>query len=118
MTHRTCQSDRERHRTLAALFEKLLGWKQRWHGEVMNGGETRRVGEGIPPRALHRPARSYRAAEGPAAQPRWAAGRRSRRGRPGGDRPLARAVQSRRLRAGATVLLLRLGRVVSYAPVS
>lgn len=28
----------------AALFEKLLGWHQRWRGEAMNGGETIHVG--------------------------------------------------------------------------
>ena len=29
----------------AALFEKLLGWRQRWRGAAMNGGETIHVGE-------------------------------------------------------------------------
>ena len=29
----------------AALFERLLGWRQRWRGEAMNGGETIHVGE-------------------------------------------------------------------------
>lgn len=29
----------------AALFEKLLGWHQRWRGPAINGGETIHVGE-------------------------------------------------------------------------
>jgi catechol 2,3-dioxygenase-like lactoylglutathione lyase family enzyme len=29
----------------AALFEKLLGWRRRWRGAAMNGGETIHVGE-------------------------------------------------------------------------
>ena len=29
----------------AALFEKLLGWRRRWRGEAMNGGETIHVGD-------------------------------------------------------------------------
>ena len=29
----------------AAFFEKLLGWRQRWRGESMSGGETIHVGE-------------------------------------------------------------------------
>jgi catechol 2,3-dioxygenase-like lactoylglutathione lyase family enzyme len=29
----------------AALFEKLLGWRQRWRGPSRNGGETIHVGE-------------------------------------------------------------------------
>ncbi len=29
----------------AALFERLLGWEQRWRGDAMNGGETIHVGE-------------------------------------------------------------------------
>ena len=29
----------------ARLFEKLLGWRQRWRGAAMNGGETIHVGE-------------------------------------------------------------------------
>ncbi len=29
----------------AAFFEELLGWKKRWRGEAMNGGETIHVGE-------------------------------------------------------------------------
>ena len=29
----------------AVLFERLLGWKPRWRGEAMNGGETIHVGE-------------------------------------------------------------------------
>lgn len=29
----------------AALFEELLGWKQRWRGPAQNGGETIHVGE-------------------------------------------------------------------------
>jgi glyoxylase I family protein len=29
----------------AAFFEKLLGWRRRWRGEAMNGGETIHVGE-------------------------------------------------------------------------
>ena len=29
----------------AALFERLLGWKQRWRGEARNYGETIHVGE-------------------------------------------------------------------------
>jgi catechol 2,3-dioxygenase-like lactoylglutathione lyase family enzyme len=29
----------------AALFESLLGWRQRWRGEAMSGGETIHVGE-------------------------------------------------------------------------
>ena len=30
---------------LAALFEVLLGWRQRWRGEAQRGGETIHVGE-------------------------------------------------------------------------
>jgi catechol 2,3-dioxygenase-like lactoylglutathione lyase family enzyme len=29
----------------AGFFEKLLGWRQRWRGAAMNGGETIHVGE-------------------------------------------------------------------------
>jgi len=29
----------------AALFEQLLGWRQRWRGPAINGGETIHVGE-------------------------------------------------------------------------
>ena len=29
----------------AAFFEDLLGWRQRWRGAAMNGGETIHVGE-------------------------------------------------------------------------
>src|SRR5687768_3293968 len=29
----------------AALFEKLLGWRQRWRGPAMNKGETIHVGD-------------------------------------------------------------------------
>lgn len=29
----------------AQFFEKLLGWKKRWRGAAMNGGETVHVGE-------------------------------------------------------------------------
>lgn len=29
----------------AALFERLLGWRQRWRGPAMSGGETIHVGE-------------------------------------------------------------------------
>jgi catechol 2,3-dioxygenase-like lactoylglutathione lyase family enzyme len=29
----------------AALFESLLGWRQRWRGEAMSGGEAIHVGE-------------------------------------------------------------------------
>jgi catechol 2,3-dioxygenase-like lactoylglutathione lyase family enzyme len=29
----------------AALFESLLGWRQRWRGPAINGGETIHVGE-------------------------------------------------------------------------
>jgi len=29
----------------AVLFERLLGWTQRWRGEAMNGGETIHVGD-------------------------------------------------------------------------
>ena len=29
----------------AVFFEKLLGWRQRWRGAAMNGGETGRGGE-------------------------------------------------------------------------
>jgi catechol 2,3-dioxygenase-like lactoylglutathione lyase family enzyme len=29
----------------AALFEKLLGWRQRWRGEAQSGGETIHVGD-------------------------------------------------------------------------
>jgi len=28
----------------AALFERMLGWKPRWRGDAMNGGETIHVG--------------------------------------------------------------------------
>ena len=27
------------------LFQKLLGWRERWRGEAMNGGETIHVGD-------------------------------------------------------------------------
>lgn len=27
------------------FFQKLLGWRQRWRGEAMNGGETIHVGD-------------------------------------------------------------------------
>ena len=27
------------------LFRKLLGWRERWRGEAMNGGETIHVGD-------------------------------------------------------------------------
>ena len=37
----------------AALFEKLLGWHQRWRGEAMNGGETIHVGEDLTYLALY-----------------------------------------------------------------
>ncbi|MDA0820334.1 MAG: VOC family protein [Proteobacteria bacterium] len=29
----------------AALFEKLLGWKERWRGPALNGGTTIHVGD-------------------------------------------------------------------------
>ncbi|WP_374405164.1 VOC family protein [Pelagerythrobacter sp.] len=29
----------------AALFERLCGWRQRWRGPAMNGGETIHVGD-------------------------------------------------------------------------
>ena len=29
----------------AAFFEELLGWRQRWRGAAINGGETIHVGE-------------------------------------------------------------------------
>jgi catechol 2,3-dioxygenase-like lactoylglutathione lyase family enzyme len=29
----------------AALFERLLGWRRRWRGEAMRGGETIHVGD-------------------------------------------------------------------------
>ena len=29
----------------AAFFEELLGWRQRWRGAAMNGGETIHVGD-------------------------------------------------------------------------
>jgi catechol 2,3-dioxygenase-like lactoylglutathione lyase family enzyme len=29
----------------AVLFEQLLGWRQRWRGPAMDGGETIHVGD-------------------------------------------------------------------------
>ncbi len=29
----------------SALFQRLLGWRERWRGEAMNGGETIHVGD-------------------------------------------------------------------------
>ena len=37
----------------AALFEKLLGWTQRWRGPTMDGGETIHVGDAMTYLALH-----------------------------------------------------------------
>ena len=37
----------------AALFERLLGWHERWRGEAMNGGETIHVGEELTYLALY-----------------------------------------------------------------
>ena len=35
------------------LFEKLLGWRRRWQGAAMNGGETIHVGEEVTYLALY-----------------------------------------------------------------
>jgi len=43
----------------AALFERLLGWHQRWRGEAMNGGETIHVGEGQTYLALYSDGRTH-----------------------------------------------------------
>jgi len=43
----------------AALFERLLGWKQRWRGEAMNGGETIHVGEDATYLALYTDRRDH-----------------------------------------------------------
>ena len=37
----------------AALFEGLLGWRQRWRGAAMNGGETIHVGNNATYLALY-----------------------------------------------------------------
>ena len=37
----------------AAFFEKLLGWKPRWRGRTMDGGETIHVGDFATYLALH-----------------------------------------------------------------
>ena len=36
-----------------SLFEELLGWKQRWRGPTMDGGETIHVGDATTYLALH-----------------------------------------------------------------
>ena len=43
----------------AALFEKLLGWRRRWRGEAMNGGETIHVGEDVTYLALYTDRRDH-----------------------------------------------------------
>lgn len=43
----------------AALFEDLLGWRQRWRGEAMNGGETIHVGEEMTYLALYNDGREH-----------------------------------------------------------
>ena len=79
----------------AAFFEELLGWRQRWRGAAMNGGETIHVGEENSYLALYSDGRDHTG---------------QRKGRARRARARHRAVGSRRLRAGAPVLLLRLGR--------
>ena len=37
----------------SALFERLLGWRQRWRGPALNGGETIHVGDADNYLALH-----------------------------------------------------------------
>ena len=95
----------------AALFERLLGWPERWRGEAMNGGETIHVGEEETYLALYTDRHDHTG---------------QAKGRPlnhvgllvddlaaaehGRARPWPRDIQSRRLRARPAVLLLRLGR--------
>jgi len=43
----------------AALFEKLLGWRQRWRGPSRNGGETIHVGEATTYLALYTDRHDY-----------------------------------------------------------
>ena len=37
----------------SGFFQKLLGWRERWRGEAMNGGETIHVGGGTSYLALY-----------------------------------------------------------------
>ncbi len=37
----------------AALFERLLGWHERWRGEAQRGGETIHIGEDLTYLALY-----------------------------------------------------------------
>ena len=43
----------------AALFEKLLGWRRRWRGPAINGGETIHVGEDATYLALYTDRRDH-----------------------------------------------------------
>jgi glyoxylase I family protein len=43
----------------AALFGKLLGWRRRWRGEAMNGGETIHVGDDTTYLALYTDRRDH-----------------------------------------------------------
>lgn len=43
----------------AAFFETLLGWRRRWRGESMNGGETIHVGEDTTYLALYTDGRDH-----------------------------------------------------------
>ena len=43
----------------AALFESLLGWRQRWRGPAINGGETIHVGEDTTYLALYTDRREH-----------------------------------------------------------
>jgi len=43
----------------AALFEGLLGWRQRWRGPAINGGETIHVGEDTTYLALYTDRRDH-----------------------------------------------------------
>jgi len=43
----------------AAFFEELLGWRQRWRGAAMNGGETIHVGEETTYLALYTDGRDH-----------------------------------------------------------
>ena len=43
----------------AALFEKLLGWRQRWRGASLRGGETIHVGEQATYLALYSDGREH-----------------------------------------------------------
>ena len=43
----------------AAFFEELLGWRQRWRGAAINGGETIHVGEELTYLALYTDRRDH-----------------------------------------------------------